>query len=417
MLNIKKDLFPVFTALAAGSVYFTFFFNTPVPSFFLLLLTGYALWHYKKIDWKKWKQKDVILPGCWVIFYVILSLITGQFYDEWNFILRILPFLIIPLIITGYRYWSEKKLMFVYRFFVLMGVFVFLVALINAIIRQINAWPRLHHINWYFFYRYDFWEIFHQHPVYMSYFYLMALLLLFYKKNLFPGLWSYFIGFIIFFAILLSGSRIGYMFFIFFSLLFFLGEFKRQKDKKKWLYPLVVLVLFAIASFRVPIIKEQIYQTLGITYNYQYYARKKGEKGKLQKRKPLRPLLWKDSWEVIWQSPLKFNGRHRALKRLFEKYRQKKHDRFLQFGYNSHNIYLSLWLYGGPLWLLCYLALLGIFWMRGIRERDKLIILFALLWTVAGITETIFLSRGIIFFILFYSLLIVEIQMRSISYY
>jgi len=408
----RYELFIWLVSAAAASVFFNLRAGGAlIPSVAVMALAVYATLRPQHFEPRTALHPAVWIPAGWAAIYIFAAWLTGIWHEEWAFIQRLLPFILIPYIILGYRRWDPPKLRFVFRTFVAVGVMLTLVAVGYAVWRQILLWPRTGQINWYFFYRYDFWDFLHQHPVYMSYFFLTALILVLWKEDLFSPTLRKGMAAVLFIALLLSGSRTGYAVFTIIMAIWIWEKIRREGNYRTAAYAAVFLVLAGWTALRIPIIKEHIYQTFGVTYTYRYFSTP-AEKGKRRARHSSRPGLWRTTATLIRRQPFAFRGRTQALDSLWEAFRAHKQTLFLREKYNPHNTYLSLWLYGGPWWLAAYVAVLGVLWFYARRCRHPAGMLFALIWTLGAFTETLFLARGIIFFILFYALFLIDMNLK-----
>jgi len=79
---------------------------------------------------------------------------------------------------------------------------------------------------------------------------------------------------------------------------------------------------------------------------------------------------------------------------------------FLEKKYNTHNTYLELLLIGGATLLFVYLLALGALLFLGIKRKDTVLLSFFLIISIAGLTETLFIAQGIVFFSFFFCFLL-----------
>mgnify|MGYP000508543453 CR=1 FL=1 len=326
-------------------------------------------------------------------------------------IMRFLAFIIFPLIFLTIKPFGQNERNRIVRIFVHALSLFFIVCFVNAMIRQIGFWSRGGIFNWYYFYRYDFLEIFRQHPTYLSMFTLLSLNFIFYKKKgiiIKPWL-LYGSALLQTVAILLYGSRIGYILLILLLGIYILKNIslKSGKDRvrKLLIYGSGLIFLVAV-MWNIPIIKERLLYSVGFDYNYKFNDKKfigtntPEEKGRL--------LLWQDALEIIKESPLFGHGTGSSRDVLLQKYKIENHTVFLKKRYNAHNTYLELLIMGGVFLLASYLSVLGVLFYQGKRRNDTVLLSFFLIILITSITETIFRAEGIMFLSFFYCFLLTK---------
>jgi O-antigen ligase len=209
------------------------------------------------------------------------------------------------------------------------------------------------------------------------------------------------------FAIVLFGSRIGYIILVMLLFLYTYKnlKFKSKKEKVKLgLTYLVVIIILLIASWNIPIVKERILFTFGYQQNYKFNNQETIKNNTPEEQGRL--LLWKDTFELIKKKPLFGYGTGSNNMILYQKYKEKEHSLFLEKRYNAHNTYLEVLLTGGITLLLTYLIVLGVLLYQGITRKNFVMISFFLVISITGLTETIFRAQGIVFFAFFYCFLL-----------
>jgi len=157
-----------------------------------------------------------------------------------------------------------------------------------------------------------------------------------------------------------------------------------------------------ITAWNIPIVKERILFTVGENYDYKYNDK---EEVNLGTEEQGRLLMWQDALELIKERPVFGYGTGASRQVLLEKYKEKGHHIFLEGKYNAHNTYLELLLWGGIVLLIVYLVYLGLLFYQSIVKKDLLLFLFFLIIVITGITETIFIAKGIMFAAFFYCFL------------
>lgn len=369
----------------------------------LLLLTW--LIYYKENNFKKilkLNQKHFLL-----VFYFFL--IIGLFYSldlkqGLKDVLRFLSFLIFPLIFLTIKPFNKKEEIIIIKVFVWSVMLFFLICLSNAIYRQVKFSSEGGIFNWYFFYRYDFLEIFNQHPTYISMFSLLSISMILSKGNeIFRNITIlYLMLFLQILAIILYGSRIAY---IILFLLSMIWAYKNiRKTPKQLFYYMFFIICVSIVSWNIPIVKERILFSFGYKQNYVFNNEKIIENGVPESTG--RFLLWKDAIDLIVNKPYFGYGTGSAKTVLLKKYELEGHHIFYNNKYNVHNTYLELLLVGGLPLLLIYLAMLGSLAIQAIKRSNLIIATFFLIITLVSFTETIFRSQGVVFVAFFYCFLL-----------
>ncbi len=374
MINPRNLL--VYGAAAASIGYI---FSIATGSIGLFLFIASWLLNFKDLNFKRLLKWN----GLYLLTLFFLILTFGVFYSinmaqGQKDIVRHLPFLIYP-----------------------------------AAIRQIGFWQRGGIFNWYYFYRYDFLEIFKQHPTYLSIFTLLSLSFLLFSKSqlLLTKRFLYFSIILQTVAIIFYGSRIGYIIFFLILLTHFFKNLKSRKDANRVRYVLIfcfgLVVLFFI-SFNIPIVKERLLYTLGYNYDYKFNNNEfikdssPEEKGRL--------LLWQDAIDLIKEKPILGYGTGSTRDVLLQKYKKEGHTLFLENRFNAHNSYLELLLSGGIFLLLSYLLLIIILFLNSFRKGNLVLLSFTAIILLTSITETLFIAQGIMFLGFFYCFLLTELN-------
>lgn len=324
---------------------------------------------------------------------------------------RYLPFVIVPLIFSTIKPLNKIERDQMVKTYVWAVTILFAVCFSYAIYRQILFSLKGGPFNWYFFYRFDFLEMFDQHPTYIAMYTLVSLsLLVFRKHGLFKNRWiQNAVLMLQSIGIVFAGSRIGYVLFIVLLAMYVYKQivsFSGPKRVKVLMAYLTISLIFGILAWNTPIIKERILYTAGIRYDYKYNNNKFVKKDNPVKQGRL--LLWKDALELIELKPILGHGTGSNMTLLKEKYKEKNHDIFREREYNTHSTYLGVLLSGGILRLAVYMLLLFSIAYFGIKSRDIITISFFMIVSVASITEMIFRSQGVMFFAFFYCFLLMR---------
>lgn len=402
----KRELL-IYGAAAASIGYI---FSIASGSIGLMLLLASWLLNYKNISFKNIRLKnELVLPIIFFLFFAISISWSVNWYQGQKEVVRFLGYLLIPLVFLTVPSFNSKERNKVFRIFIHSLSLFFVVCLITAIIRQIGFYNRGGIFNWYYFYRYDFLEIFDQHPTYVSMFTLLSLSVLLTKGKKVISSKVFLTATIILqtVAIILYGSRMGYILFLLLSGLW-IFRFLRTKTKQKRIgYSLVFIIttgVFLFGIWNIPIVKERILYTLGYDYEYQFNNKENvidstpEEKGRL--------LLWTDVVELIKEKPVLGHGAGSGKQVLLKKYKEKQHVIFFEEQYNAHNTYLEFWLQGGIFLMLLYMGLLTNIFKQSLKNRNSVLFAFGLIITLTSLTESIFIAQGILFFSFFYSFLI-----------
>ena len=382
--------------------------NTLFPSLTIVYFLLAGIVNYKNISLQNLKKTSAWIFIVFPLIFAVLEVFNGQFVKDIHFLERFTAWMIIPIIIFSYKKWNTWKVTFIQKSFVILNVIFILLGLGRAFFRLSNYYPKEKKMNWYYFYRYDFWDFIQQHPVYMSFSILMAFALVLFQKKLFDTYMRFFIIMILFFGIVISGSRTGYLSLFLIIIFYFIYTINQNGFDIKHLIFGLAGMLALILLFQIPIIKERVYGTLGVKYKYQFYMDNKQNKTKKTKRETRRFELWKDSWNVIKQDFFVPRGFNKGLEDIYQQYKQAGHQYFLNKQYNSHNTFLSIWIYGGIIWLVNYLLIFFVLIKKSILSRSPEMAVFALLFILFSLSETLFLLRGIILISFLYSFLLIR---------
>lgn len=393
--------------LCASFVSFGYLFSNFLGSISFIFLVLAFLINYKDLNFSAQRifstpSFSLILFFLFVLICSVYSLNPNQAQKE---IVRFLSFLIYPIIFSSIVPFDKKERRKIILFFISSLLVFFGICFVVSIQRQLEFWSIGGSFNWYFFYRYDFLEVLNQHPTYVSMFTLLGLSFLnflpekqvIFKKRIISG----FLSIVLIFALILYGSRVGYILLLILQVVYLIKliKFKRSREL---IFVLISCVLVLVVSWNIPIVKERILFSLGESYNYKYNDK---EGLKIGTEEHGRLLMWQDAIELIKERPLLGYGAGASRQVLLEKYEEKGHYIFLEGRYNAHNTYLELLLWGGVLILFFYFIYLGLLFYQSIIKRDLLLLSFFLILSISSITETIFIAQGIMFAAFFYCFL------------
>jgi O-antigen ligase len=330
-------------------------------------------------------------------------------------LLRFLPFILLPMFFLTRKTFDKKEHYLIQLTYAISVAVFYVICIFNAFYRQHLLYERIDKFNWYYFYRYDFLEIFNHHPTYISMFSNLAISFMYFNHQNFKIKKTVLISatLVICAGILLSGSRMGYVVFLLITLLFFIKMLKFGSNRIKrttLLGSTLIFIVLLVVSYNIPIVKERILYTFGQKLDYKYnngdFIENKSEleQGRL--------LLWSDALDLIKKRPLLGYGIGSKDLVLKKKYKEENHHIFLNRAFNVHNTYLELLLVGGIPVLILFLIILWSILKVGIREKDFVIISFFIVICSYSITESIFRAQGIVFFAFYYSFLISNVYER-----
>lgn len=411
MLNIML-LINKRNALILGIIFASigYLFSIKLASIGIIFLLAFWILNFKDLNLRAFLKKNILhLTIIFFVFLLIGIIHSLDFQHAKNFTIRHLSFLLLPLVFLTIKPFAAKEYNFIIKFFICTVTLFFLICLCNAIYRQVVFSNQGGIFNWYFFYRYDFLEIFSQHPTYVSMYTLLSLsFLLDNGRNLFKKHWIYIsLIFIQIVSIVLYGSRIAYiiLFILFFVYTTRNLKFKSKKEKVKLgvIYTLSTLTLLVV-SWNIPIVKERIQFTFGYQQKYKFNNEEFIKNNTPEEQGRL--LLWKNAFELIKKAPIFGYGTGSNYVVLLKKYKEKNHVLFLKKKYNAHNTYIEILLIGGVTLLVVYLIILGALLHQGFIRKDFVLLSFFLIIGISGLTETLFKVQGIVFFALFYCFLL-----------
>lgn len=205
-------------------------------------------------------------------------------------------------------------------------------------------------------------------------------------------------------AIIFYGSRIGYILFLFLLVIYFFRNFRTKNGYKKFRSAAIFIssfILMVFLVYKIPIVKERIFYTFGLSYDYKFNNIESINEGGIPEEHG-RFLLWKDAVSLIKERPFFGLGTGATEKALLKKYKEMGHILFLDNKYNVHNSYLQTLLMGGIFLLAVYLLIMHNLLWSSLSRKDVSLFMFFLIIAITSITETIFVSRGVQFLSFFY---------------
>lgn len=400
-IPFKRNLL-LFGAIAASVGYI---FSIGTGSIGMMVFVLAWIVNFKSLDFSNFKQnKNLFLLMGFYALIIICAIYSINPHQAQKEVTRFLAFAVFPLIFSSIHPFNQEERRKFIKAFIGCLILFFIICLTHALYRQFVFFNQGGHFNWYFFYRYDFVEIFRQHPTYVSMYTNLALCFIAFEKEkqfLFKnGLLRFTIVMTLILALVLYGSRIGYIIFGIFVLIYLLKLLKR-KQTKEIAFVILFFIGIGVLGWNIPIVKERILFTLGKKIDYKFNNSDAVEQGTPEEQGRL--LLWQDALDLIKIKPLWGYGTGSSKQILTEKYEKEGHGVFLQERYNAHNTYLELMIWGGIILLIAYLILIGNILRNFFIRKEWMILSFFIIIMLTGITETIFLAQGIMFFAFFYS--------------
>lgn len=400
MPSINLRWFLIFGALIASTGYI---YSTFTGSLGMILFCFGYLCNIKKISFLGFFQsKKFWAPILFFSITVVFLFHSNNISQGLEDISRALPLFIYPIIFGTTKPFNLKENRFITKGFSLAVLIFLVICLAVAIFRQVQFSIEGGPFNWYFFYRFDFLKIFDQHPTYIGMYTLLAIVFIKDKSlNLFKNDWVKWLLFLSFsFFILILGSRICYGIYLILVGLFIYKAYHKQSLKVKLkavATTIISLIVLGVICLQIPIIKERIYYTIGVNYDYQY-----NDSNSIKNSNDIeqgRMLLWSDAFVAIKEQPFFGHGTGSGKRVLRSVYEKNGHISFLEKDYNTHSTYLETWLEGGFILLGSYVWMLFLL-LKG--SKSYTILGFFLIIVLASFTETLFLSKGLLFLSFFY---------------
>jgi O-antigen ligase len=133
------------------------------------------------------------------------------------------------------------------------------------------------------------------------------------------------------------------------------------------------------------------------------------ESSQVQHAIEMKRKQWDASIRVIRANPIVGVTSARSYEELFKQYAAANFQEGIDQRYNSHNQFLNTLVEGGIIGFVLWIAPLILVFLKGLKERDFLIILFVLLTALAFSTESMMTrQKGIIYYAIFVSLMAVR---------
>ncbi|WP_345005334.1 O-antigen ligase family protein [Snuella lapsa] len=339
-----------------------------------------------KSSFKLLSSNKYFLAG--FLFFVIqllLVIFIANNKEGYDKLRNLLPILIIPLLF----YFNKGKINTKFFNFI-SGAFV-IGAIINIVVNSVNAIFRGYIISGKIqstYFTYDsFAEPFRIQPIYLSIYYLIAIVFLinFFAttkdktaKTILLGLF-----FFLFSGMVLLSARMT----ILISLLVIpLSLFFALKNKKLVaISTLCIYIIFGSIVFFNSNLKDRFLSMNKEVANYSGFK--------------LRKKLWEKSINVIKESPIYGYSLGNYNEELINEYKRTNFRRALRYKYNSHNQYIQTLLVSGIIGFLFFIYLLFGSMPEVLKSKDYIYLLFIVVLSLSAITESIFHRQfGIMFF-------------------
>jgi len=235
-------------------------------------------------------------------------------------------------------------------------------------------------------------ELFGVQPLYLAVFYLLAIIFcidLIRSKQPYKKLYRIF-GIILFIGIVLLSSRTSLFLSVIIILIKIFANSSTLKIRNTIILFFSIFAVGIVLTFSIPTLKNRV---LKFNENVSSYS-----------GISLRTKIWKNTFEVIKDSPIYGHGFGLSQTKLVEQYKKINFRRGFINDYNSHNQYLQTLLDSGILGLVVLLLILTFPFLdfSNIRLTHSL---FSIIIIISFIPESFFLRQyGVLFFSLFYSL-------------
>ncbi len=352
-------------------------------AFFIWVLT-FPVSQLKMLSLKNWEGKLILLPILYGFFGIIVSISHYKEFDDIFALLKYLPFIVIPPgIWLNKKVWKPyKNVRLLYWAYLSSALFTLALSLLYGIYRSIvngnSIYMTYNHLV----------EIFGVQPIYLSLFYLIAIL---FSSDLYFKELKYRKGYIfsiIFFllGIVLLGSRSS----LFIAVLVLVTKFFIESTNKKR-FRLVVTGGILVGVLLISLIPTLQKRFTNFDANVAAYSGTN-----------FRFKIWQNALEVASDAPILGYGYSNSQDALQTQYEKVNFRRAYIAKMNAHNQYLQSLIDTGFFGLT--LLLLMILLPFGIRKQSLNAVLFWIIVAVAFVTESFFRRQfGVIFYTLFFS--------------
>jgi len=341
------------------------------------------------------KDKLLLLPVFYALICISISLFNIEEIAEIIPLIKFLPFVVLPVI-----FYSIKEQFIVKNIYDSIQKTYFITAVVSCLINMIYGcfrWIKLDN-SIYLTYNY-FSELFGVQPIYLSIFYLMAILFaidIIIKNKLFKK--GYFLGAIILFlGILLAGSRTSLLVAIITILSRTILLYKNKKSYLILVGSVLILGVSILSAF--PNLKNRFFKFNQDVSSYSGSS--------------FRIKIWENALRTAQYQPFFGYGYTNSQDALMRQYEKVNFRRAYIYGMNTHNQYLQTTLDAGLLGLLLLIIMLFMPLLR--RANSITAIAFYLIIIVSLITESFFRRQfGVVFYSFFFSLFYLQ-QLNSIK--
>ena len=409
-MNIEKNIFSnkkdllIMTSLllAIFSIPFVEHLNSKFLILFLSIILFYSVKDKSSIN----NMKTVVMFS--LFFFVSIIQIFNSDIIKWSdYMVRILPFFIIPLLISYFSNTTKVGIRKKSLNILLYSTFVqSLFLILFAIWRQYHYSPDFSNINWYFFTRYDFTDIIGIHPTYLGAFITFSIIII--MNNFIIDKirkYDFVVLVVLIITLFMTGSRVAIVAFIF-STSIFLFYNRSFISRKMMLYMVVGIFILSILIFSLmPILYERIVEmTFGFVDNIKYakYGNNLAFTGGLTPRFQ----MWDCCISSVNDNFLFGNGIGNDFTQLQECYLSKGYIEIYKEGFGPHSQYFSSLISGGIIKVGALLFTFIYSLIVGFKRKDYLYVAFVFIIIISSSTES-FLDRqkGIVFYTLFNSVL------------
>ncbi|MFX0556022.1 O-antigen ligase family protein [Maribacter sp. CXY002] len=377
MKKLKK-FFGQFNALQWSAIFFSisFGFGMAVNSigFFLFCLTGFS---YSIIDFRN----NELLVKSEILLYVTIGyfglIVVREVFANISTTLDIiyynLPFLFIPIIFLFQSIRLTKCKEAVFIAFLAGMVLNAIVNLSFGIYRGILVWENGISF-WYFTYNF-LSEPFGIQPIYLGYFYVIALLILFHFKGYIKiSLLFYFIITLLTLSIFLLAARNAILSMII-LMPFYLFISKTISIKKAFIFLGIVIICF-IGALQNPVVKNRIMKV--------------SNKGNFYSGSSLRSNIWQSALSVSNKNFVWGLGEDKAGLLLHKEFEKRGLEVPLKYKYHSHNQFLHTLIQYGAMGVVFLITLFIIAIWTAWKNENYLGLTFTLLFLLTIMTEAVF---------------------------
>lgn len=197
-------------------------------------------------------------------------------------------------------------------------------------------------------------------------------------------------------AVVLTGSKIGFIMWICITLGLMIGLLKTLKSR--WIPLLAMLTIFTIIGVifsQAPMLQERVLNLVKV-------AQSDSVDPSAQESTAVRSLVYSSAWEIVTTQDWYGQGTGDFQIKLDEVYNQRNYDKAAGQHLNAHNLFFQTWIAQGIPGLLMIVSLFCLMFYQSIRARDYIFLSFSLLFLLISLTESALNMRaGVLFFAFF----------------